>query len=192
MNQLPSVHHICVFPCNKGQCHAVTRKGSRCTKTTDFVDLDGTARCHVHLIAKQRKVQLYDFVLTQDKQFEYKFLRNTTMEQETLESHTCPICICAIHTNTCVVLETCGHRFHEKCITEWIYSQHKNSCPCCRATVFNETYYDEDLYSVLDVLESPEARAYARENQQRFLTQRLYTYDCAMSIAMALTIRLYN
>jgi hypothetical protein len=155
------------------------------------VDLNGMARCHVHLSAKQRKVQLYDFVLTQDQYFEFKFLRNTTMEQETPESsYTCPICICVIRTNTGVVLETCGHRFHEKCITEWIYSQHKNSCPCCRATVFNEEDNEEELYSVMDVLESPEARAYVREND--FLTQRAYTYDGASAIAMALTIGLHH
>ena len=197
---VPSIHHACVFPCDQGQCHSTTKKGSRCTKMSDFVDLNDTYQCHVHLSKEQRKVQLYDFVLMQNNQFEYKFIRNTTMEQETQADvqETCPICMSTIRTNTSVVLETCGHRFHEHCITEWIYTQHKNSCPCCRATVFHkdyyaeneedddEEYYNDDLYSVMDVLESSEAREYVREHS--FFIQRAYTYDGAVSIAMALTL----
>lgn len=182
---LPSVHHACVFQCNKEQCQSVTIKGSRCTKMSEFVDLNDTHRCCVHMSKQKRKVKLCDLVLTQNNQFEYKFLRNTTMEQETQEAYTCPICIGVIRTNTCVVLETCGHRFHKHCIAEWIYSQHKNSCPYCRATVFYEEY-DEELFSVMDVLESPEARAFVRENT--VFTHRAYTYDGALTIAMALMI----
>jgi hypothetical protein len=167
---------------------------------SDFVDLNDTYQCHVHLSKEQRKVQLYDFVLMQNNQFEYKFIRNTTMEQETQADvqETCPICMSTIRTNTSVVLETCGHRFHEHCITEWIYTQHKNSCPCCRATVFHKDYYTENeeedddeyyhdvLFSVMDVLESSEAREYVSEHP--FFIQRAYTYDGAVSIAMALTL----
>jgi hypothetical protein len=159
---------------------------------SDFVDLNDTYQCHVHLSKEQRKVQLYDFVLMQNNEFEYKFIRNTTMEQEAAVQETeCPICMSTIWTNTSVVLETCGHLFHEHCITEWIYTQHKNSCPCCRATVFHqeeneEEDYHDDLYSVMDVLESSQAREYVREHP--FFIQRAYTYDGAVSIAMALTL----
>ena len=50
----------------------------------------------------------------------------------------------------------------------------------------DEEYYHDDLYSVMDVLESSEAREYVREHP--FFIQRAYTYDGAVSIAMALTL----
>jgi hypothetical protein len=48
---------------------------------------------------------------------------------------------------------------------------------------------DEDLYSVMDVLESENARAHAREvHDNAFLTTRAYTYEGAVTIALAMLI----
>jgi len=183
-----SVHHALVFPCDRGRCNAMTTKGSRCKNISEFVDFKDDHQCYLHLSHEKRKVQLFDSVLTQDNTHEYKFIRDTIMEKETEKAaESCAICMSNIYTNSSLVLGVCGHRFHEKCITEWIFKQQKNSCPCCRATVIQEDEYEyDDLYSVMDVLWSPEARECVREDP--FFIQRAYTYDGAVSIAMALTL----
>jgi len=194
--QVPSVHHVS-FKTDPDKparrcCATTHKKGTRCAKKTHYVDENDIPYCEVHLQATRRKVQLYDLYLCHDhlQRFEYKPLRVTTLQKESSSSSTtCPVCMDTMLMNTAVVLEACGHRFHEHCITEWAFQ--KNSCPLCRTEVFMlETQPDdEDLYSVMDVLESENARAHAREvHDNAFLTTRAYTYEGAVTIALAMLI----
>lgn len=158
----------------------------RCPRSARYVDEQDTPYCAYHLRKNRRKVRVSDLMLCTDQRFVHKPLRVTTLEKCT---DSCPVCMETCLFNS-VVLEVCGHRFHETCIKEWAFS--KNSCPVCRAEVFYSEAQDpnlEDLYSVMDVLESPAARAHAREaHDDAFLTTRAYTYEGAVSIALAVTI----
>ena len=49
-----------------------------------------------------------------------------------VEDKECSVCLCEFDDTENISTAECGHRFHEKCIDEWIKQKGKNSCPNCR------------------------------------------------------------
>lgn len=49
---------------------------------------------------------------------------------QTMECINCPICLDELGTSY-ATLPICQHRFHNECITQWIQSSGKQSCPTC-------------------------------------------------------------
>lgn len=67
----------------------------------------------------------------------------------------CSVCMCNMTATTITV---CGHRFCEKCISEWVNRQHK--CPCCnRALLANQLMKDHQFDSLLSTLEQEKTKA---------------------------------
>lgn len=48
------------------------------------------------------------------------------------EKDKCSICLKSLSNHTIQTLTTCGHRFHKRCITQWLKT--KDTCPLCRAS----------------------------------------------------------
>lgn len=47
----------------------------------------------------------------------------------------CVICLDKMITvEGCVRLPLCKHKFHKKCISEWV-NRNNNKCPCCRCEI---------------------------------------------------------
>ena len=49
-------------------------------------------------------------------------------KEEEGDDSNCHICFLETHRQDCMVL-ACGHRFHEKCLWDWIYA--RQVCPSC-------------------------------------------------------------
>ena len=54
----------------------------------------------------------------------YKYLGNMSKTSD------CSICTNDNSKEKCVILRTCGHKFHQRCIDKWFES--KDTCPNCR------------------------------------------------------------
>ena len=97
------------------------------------------------------------------------------------EIHNCSICLNDIKANSSVVTP-CGHLFHQDCLSEWLYTANKHTCPICRENYDNNDMENE-LYSVLDLLESPDTRMRIRQANIHLLIDRIHDYDDAMDLA---------
>lgn len=49
----------------------------------------------------------------------------------------CPICLETL-TSTTTISTTCGHVFHENCLTQWFRTSGDRKCPNCKTTQQNE------------------------------------------------------
>lgn len=192
----PSVYHVMNREApEKKRCNRFKRDGSRCANKTTFIDKNFKPACGVHLNKYDRMVCIAEFRLETG---DYRVLRETTMRDELRifsERHQCSVCLNEIKANTSV-LTPCGHFFHQDCLSEWLYKNH--TCPLCRTLVkemtiedpFEPQFETEDhfedhelLYSVLDVIESPETRRRIREANIHFLIDRVHSYDVAVDLA---------
>ena len=45
----------------------------------------------------------------------------------------CSVCLENILKEDCYTLDSCGHKFHKKCVKTWIENTEVNSCPMCRS-----------------------------------------------------------
>ena len=50
-----------------------------------------------------------------------------------VERDVCPICMYAYEAGERVAIPPCGHRFHDRCLSEWI--RRRAVCPECRAPI---------------------------------------------------------
>ena len=53
------------------------------------------------------------------------------IEEEQIEE--CSICLEKLEKNNSVVILECGHKFHDKCIKNWM--KIKKTCPICRKKI---------------------------------------------------------
>ena len=60
---------------------------------------------------------------------------NASEDAESAESDSCSICCEEISTAESETL-SCGHRFHKRCIEQWV--NNSDTCPLCRAVITND------------------------------------------------------
>ena len=73
------------------------------------------------------------------KDYKEKRRRNNLLKQRVILSDEnnlsdCPICLDSFYRNSPIIILLCNHKFHEKCIIEWL-NKDNNSCPLCREDV---------------------------------------------------------
>lgn len=174
----PSVYHVINRGGPRRRCSSKKRDGSRCQNKTCLIDKHFKPVCGVHLNKYDRMVCIAEFRLQKG----FCVLRETTMRDELKvfsEKHACPVCLNEIKANSAVVTP-CGHFFHQDCLSEWLYK--KQTCPLCRE-VLKDLENQENLYSVLDVLEDPEIRRRVRVTNVSYLIDRVHSYDVAVDLA---------
>ncbi|XP_052281472.1 E3 ubiquitin-protein ligase TRIM21-like isoform X2 [Dreissena polymorpha] len=67
----------------------------------------------------------------------------------------CSICMCSLDKTTITV---CGHRYCEKCISEWVGRQH--TCPCCNhPLILSQLFKDHQFDSLISAIESEKSKA---------------------------------
>lgn len=66
--------------------------------------------------------------------FGKKPLNNYIINHKTIKEEECPICYTNFDIDEEVGLLRCGHKYHNKCISEWINFDGKN-CPLCRTNI---------------------------------------------------------
>lgn len=66
-----------------------------------------------------------------DRQFVYQWLKTKIVPNDTEE---CVICMDCMSTENLIVQLPCKHRYHMKCIQEWL--KYSKSCPVCRRMFF--------------------------------------------------------
>ena len=67
--------------------------------------------------------------------------KKTKIDTTSLMNKLCVICYCRLASTNSpgsdsenpVVMTSCGHIFHEKCLNQWIV--HQKICPCCRKDI---------------------------------------------------------
>jgi len=76
---------------------------------------------------------LYFIVIFKFSNKENKKIKNLDFYGKPIEHFQgeCSICI-SNFTDDNFKLNKCNHVFHKKCISEWVISYNKNSCPLCR------------------------------------------------------------
>ena len=195
----PSVYHVLNRDSLKKRCTRRLKKdnGGRCRNNTTFIDKHFKPVCGLHLNKYDRMVNVAEFRMKQNHCYEYRVLRETTMRDELKifsEPHNCSICLNEIRANSSVVT-SCGHFFHQDCLSEWLHIAKKHTCPICREVLKSEALEIEsealeieseagdDLYSVLDIIESPETRMRIRRANIHFLIDRIHSYDVAVDLA---------
>jgi hypothetical protein len=82
--------------------------------------------------ASEKTYQLEKLCL--DCIFDKKTLNNHVSKIKTNTEEECPICYTNFDLDEEIGLLRCGHKYHFKCITEWINFDGKN-CPLCRTNI---------------------------------------------------------
>ena len=60
--------------------------------------------------------------------------KKTKLREKKLDNKECRICFEEFEENDdCIVLETCGHSYHEHCINPWLGDRNEKPCPTCRS-----------------------------------------------------------
>lgn len=60
--------------------------------------------------------------------------QKTKLREKKLDNKECRICFEEFEENDdCIVLETCGHSYHEHCINLWLGDRNEKPCPTCRS-----------------------------------------------------------
>ena len=75
--------------------------------------------------------------------------RNRLREKNFIEEGQCSVCFDVLDpTGTdCIVLENCGHSFHEACIVGWLQNTDRKPCPICRQEYrINEWYPCHEIH----------------------------------------------
>ena len=76
------------------------------------------------------------FFIVNNRRIEYPYyFANISIEEK--ESLECSICLENYTKGGCIKLESCGHMYHEKCITECL--KFSRACPLCRRIVDDVT-----------------------------------------------------
>ena len=59
--------------------------------------------------------------------------KKTKLREKKLDNKECRICFEEfVENDNCIVLETCGHSYHEHCINQWLGDRDEKTCPYCR------------------------------------------------------------
>ncbi len=73
-------------------------------------------------------------------------LGNRSLFQKAASNH-CTICLGSM-SEKMVILQTCKHAFHQKCIFTWL--ERKNSCPLCRTSVWTTDNNDTKELEIVE------------------------------------------
>lgn len=72
---------------------------------------------------------------SEDREIENLLRELPTVRCSRRDRRTCTICFHSL-SNTSAIVTSCRHQVHTRCLTNWLQTSRKRSCPTCRARLF--------------------------------------------------------